>query len=188
MAAMKFLALRNPNERWLIDLILLFIPSTAPLESRALVQARTPSRCERSMRTNFLKGSSFERMAEFIHLRRCCSARHGCLWTQNSWKDSFRYQARTSGAFQRTNVESRSFCPSFRFHGFFSSNQRVPLKVTLCLEVSWRHSSRRAASTASWRCLTVWNRSNRICALTAYSRTRLAYGAHMSMHTTRSVW
>ena len=29
MAAMKFLALRNPNERWLMDLILLFIPSTA---------------------------------------------------------------------------------------------------------------------------------------------------------------
>jgi hypothetical protein len=37
MAAMKFFALRNPKERWLIDLILLFMPSTAPFESRVLV-------------------------------------------------------------------------------------------------------------------------------------------------------
>ena len=44
MAAMKFSALRNPNERWLIDLILLFMPSTAPLERRSSVQARIPSR------------------------------------------------------------------------------------------------------------------------------------------------
>src|SRR5258708_4913132 len=36
------------NERWLIDLILLFIPSTAPLESRIWVHARTPSRWVRS--------------------------------------------------------------------------------------------------------------------------------------------
>src|ERR1039457_3236754 len=54
---MKFSAVRNPNERWLIDLILLFMPSTAPLETRCLVHDRTPSRCPRSMRTNFLKGS-----------------------------------------------------------------------------------------------------------------------------------
>src|SRR5215472_8575037 len=69
MAAMKFLALRNPKERWLIDLVLLFIPSTAPLERRSFVQGRMPSRWERNMRTNFLNGSSRERMAEFIHLR-----------------------------------------------------------------------------------------------------------------------
>lgn len=31
---MKFAALRNPKDRWLINLILLFIPSTAPLETR----------------------------------------------------------------------------------------------------------------------------------------------------------
>jgi hypothetical protein len=37
-------ALRNPKDRWLIDLILLFIPSTAPLETRVLLQAMTPSR------------------------------------------------------------------------------------------------------------------------------------------------
>jgi hypothetical protein len=48
-------------------------------------------------------------MAEFIHLSRCCLARHGCVYVQNSWKDSFRYQARTNGEFQRTSVESRSF-------------------------------------------------------------------------------
>lgn len=34
MAAMKSLALRNPNERWLMDLIWLLIPSTAPLQTR----------------------------------------------------------------------------------------------------------------------------------------------------------
>src|ERR1035441_10300653 len=50
-----------------MDLILLFMPSTAPLETRCLVQLRIPSRCPRSMRTNFLKGSSRERMAERIH-------------------------------------------------------------------------------------------------------------------------
>ena len=61
-----------------MDLILLFMPSTAPFESRVLVHARTPSTCERSILTNFLKGSSFDRMAEFIHLSRCCLARHGC--------------------------------------------------------------------------------------------------------------
>ena len=55
---------------WLIDLILLFIPSTAPLETRCLVHDRIPSRWPRSMRTNFLKGSSRERMAERIHFSR----------------------------------------------------------------------------------------------------------------------
>ena len=42
MAAMKFSAVRNPNERWLIDLILLFIPSTAPLESSGLGPGEDP--------------------------------------------------------------------------------------------------------------------------------------------------
>jgi hypothetical protein len=60
MAAMKFLALRNPNERWLIDLILLFIPS-APLDSRRLVQGKIPSKWDRNMRANFLNGSSRDR-------------------------------------------------------------------------------------------------------------------------------
>src|ERR1022692_2112948 len=46
MAAMKFSAVRNPKDRWLMDLILLFIPSTAPLETRCLVHARIPSRSE----------------------------------------------------------------------------------------------------------------------------------------------
>ena len=81
--------------------------------------------------TNSLNGSSFDRMAEFIHLSRCRFARHGCLQVQNSWKDSFKHQARTSGVFQRTSVESRSLCWLFRFQGFFDSSQRVPLKVTL---------------------------------------------------------
>ena len=47
-----------------MDLILLFIPSTAPLESRILVQGRIPSRWLRSIRANFLNGSSFERIAD----------------------------------------------------------------------------------------------------------------------------
>ena len=64
---MKFLALRNPKERWLTDLILLFMPSTAPLERRSSVQGRIPSRWPRSSRTNFLKGSRRDRMAEVIH-------------------------------------------------------------------------------------------------------------------------
>src|SRR6266699_4363915 len=68
---MKFCAVRNPNERWLMDLILLFIPSTAPLDTRCLVHDRTPSRCPRNMRTNFLNGSSRERMAERILLKFC---------------------------------------------------------------------------------------------------------------------
>src|SRR5262252_1818677 len=121
MAAMKFSAVRKPNERWLMDLILLFMPSTAPLERRIWVQGRIPSKWERSIFANFLNGSSLERTAEFIHLRRCCAARQGCLYSQNSWKASFRYQARTSGVFQRTNVDSRSFWAWLRFQGFFSS-------------------------------------------------------------------
>ena len=44
MAAMKFLALRKPNDRWLMDLILLFIPSRAPLDSRNLHEWRIPAR------------------------------------------------------------------------------------------------------------------------------------------------
>src|SRR5580700_5071742 len=56
MAAMKYSAVQNPNERWLMDLILLFMPSTAPLESRCFVHSRIPSRCPRSMRTKFLEG------------------------------------------------------------------------------------------------------------------------------------
>src|ERR1017187_1182393 len=75
MAAMKCSAVRNPKDRWLMDLILLFIPSTAPLDRRCLVHARIPSRCPRSMRTNFLNGSSRERMAERIHFSKCSSAR-----------------------------------------------------------------------------------------------------------------
>jgi hypothetical protein len=61
-----------------MDLILLFIPSTAPLETRDLVQLRIPSRCPRSMRTNFLKGSSQERMAERIHFSKWSPALLGC--------------------------------------------------------------------------------------------------------------
>jgi len=51
MAAMKFSAVRNPNERWLMDLILLFIPSTAPFETRTLptIQDRTPEPGERTL-------------------------------------------------------------------------------------------------------------------------------------------
>src|SRR5215831_20757301 len=107
------------------------------------------------MPTNFLNGSSLDLMAAFIHLSRCCLARHGCLYVQKSWNDSFKYQARTRGEFQRTSVESRSFWPLLRFHGFFNSSQRVPLKLTLSLVVSCRNKSRRAASTASLRCLTM---------------------------------
>jgi hypothetical protein len=58
MAAMKYSALRKPKKRWLIDLILLFIPSTALLESRNLVQGKIPFRWERSILTNFLKGAA----------------------------------------------------------------------------------------------------------------------------------
>src|SRR5215510_7655177 len=63
MAAMKFSAVRKPNERWLMDLILLFMPSTAPLERRIWVQGRIPSKWERSIFANFLNGSSLERTA-----------------------------------------------------------------------------------------------------------------------------
>src|SRR6266571_4752487 len=82
MAAMKFLALRNPNERWLIDLILLFIPSTAPLDSRSWVHGKIPSRWLRSMRTNFLNGSNRDRVADLIHFSRRSLARAGCLYSQ----------------------------------------------------------------------------------------------------------
>ena len=61
-----------------MDLILLFIPSTAPLDSRSWVQGKIPSRWDRSMRTNFLNGSSRERMAELIHFSRRAFARAGC--------------------------------------------------------------------------------------------------------------
>jgi len=64
MAAMKFLALRNPNERWLMALILLFMPSTVPFESRILIQASTPSRWERSILAKFLN-ASVRRQLEF---------------------------------------------------------------------------------------------------------------------------
>ena len=52
MAVMKLRALREPKERWLTNLILLFISSTAPLERRSLVQATMPSRfrCENRFR------------------------------------------------------------------------------------------------------------------------------------------
>ena len=79
MAAMKFLALRNPNERWLMDLILLFIPSTAPLDSLSLVQGKIPSRWDRNILTNFLNSSSRDCMAELIHFCRRAFARAGCL-------------------------------------------------------------------------------------------------------------
>jgi len=79
MAVMKCSAVRNPKERWLLDLILLFIPSTVPLEMRCLVKAKIPSRCPRSMRTNYLNGSSRERMAERIHFSKWSPARLGCL-------------------------------------------------------------------------------------------------------------
>ena len=62
-----------------MDLILLFMPSTAPFETRVLVQGRIPSRWSRSICANFLNGSSFDRIAEWIHLVRCCWASQGCL-------------------------------------------------------------------------------------------------------------
>jgi len=68
---------RNPDVSPLIDLILLFISSTPPFESRSLVQGKIPSGWERSILTNFLMGSSRERIAEFIHLWRRSSARLG---------------------------------------------------------------------------------------------------------------
>src|ERR1035437_10861948 len=57
----------------------LFIPSTAPLETRCLVHDRIPSRWVRSMRTNFLKGSNRDLIAECIHFSRWSFARLGCL-------------------------------------------------------------------------------------------------------------
>src|ERR1017187_2218286 len=60
MAAMKFSAVRNPKDRWLMDLILLFIPSTAPLETRCLVHARIPSRCTRSIEDHPLGGQGWQ--------------------------------------------------------------------------------------------------------------------------------
>src|ERR1039457_6584735 len=80
MAAMKFSALRNPNERWLMDLILLFMPSTAPLETRCLVHDRIPSRWVRSMRTNFLKGSNRDLIAECIDRKSTrLNSSHRCI-------------------------------------------------------------------------------------------------------------
>ena len=117
MFAMKFSAVRKPNERWLMDLILLFIPSTVPFESRILVQGRIPSRWLRSIRANFLNGSSLDRMAELIHLIEQMLPGTPLRVNQNSWKDSFKYQARTSGVIQPLSVESRSFWLLFRFHG-----------------------------------------------------------------------
>jgi len=43
MALMKFRALENPKER--TSLILLFIPTSAPLDGRSLVAARMPTVC-----------------------------------------------------------------------------------------------------------------------------------------------
>jgi hypothetical protein len=70
----------------------------------------------------------------------------------------------------------------FRSQGFFNSSQRVALKVVRCLEVSWRHDSRRAASTASFRCWTMWNRSNRICAVMACSPPAGVRCPHVHAH------
>jgi hypothetical protein len=97
------------------------------------------------MPTNVLNPSSFDRMAESIHLSRCGFARHGCLYVQNSWNDSFKYQALTSGEFHRTSVESRSFWPLFRFQGFFSSSQRVPLKFRSAF-YDWPNPSQTASA------------------------------------------
>src|ERR1039458_8651915 len=91
------------------------------------------------------------------------------------------------GVFQRTNVERRSFWSPVRFQGFFSSNQRLRLKGTFSFALRRRISLRRTSSTASLRCLTMWNRSNRIWAWGACSFTRLAYAAHISPQMTWSV-
>src|SRR5580692_6133225 len=56
MAAMKCSAVRNPKDRWLMDLILLFIPSTAPLDMRCLVHARIPSRSGNRVQSCTRKG------------------------------------------------------------------------------------------------------------------------------------
>lgn len=82
------------------------------------------------MATNFFNGSRRDRITERIHFSRKSCARWGSLYPQNNWKASLRYQAPTSGVFHRTWVERRSFCLSFRFQGFFSSYQRVPLIAT----------------------------------------------------------
>ena len=109
MAAMKFSAVRKPNERWLMDLILLFMPSTAPLEMRCWVQGRIPSRWDRSMRTNFLKGSRRERMAEPHPFLQMLLGPLGLLVTPEQLKGFFEVVGADIGAFQRTSVERRSF-------------------------------------------------------------------------------
>jgi len=74
---MKLLAMRNPNRRRLIDLIMLFIRSVA--HWRQYSESMQELHSGEIGGTSFLESSSFERMAEFFHLRRCRPDRHGCL-------------------------------------------------------------------------------------------------------------
>ena len=117
--------------------------------------------------TNFLHGSSFDRMAEFIHLSRCCRAPR--LFVSPEQLEGFLQVPSTHQRRVPSHQRGKPFLPLFRSQGFFNSSQRVALKVVRCLEVSWRHDSRRAASRAWCRCWTMWNRSNRICAFMACS-------------------
>ena len=54
-----------------------------------------------------------------------------------------------TGVFYRTIVESLSFWSPVRFHGFFSSNQRLRLNTTFSFKLRRRISLRRTSSTAS---------------------------------------
>jgi len=68
---MKVLRRSEPNERWLMDLILV-VHALDGAVGYSVPGPRQDSieMCHRNMRTNFLNGSSGKRMAERIHFSR----------------------------------------------------------------------------------------------------------------------
>jgi len=82
----------------------------------------------------------------------------------------------SNGAVEGMNNKIKSI--SHRSFGFRTAENFIAAIYHCCaklpLPVKRRISLRRTSSTASLRCLTMWNRSNRICACGACSFTSLA--------------
>ena len=106
---MKCLALRNPNERWLIDLILLFMPSTDPLERRVFGPGEDSIEVRAEHAHEFLERLQLRPHGRVHPLEEVLLGAPWLRLDPEQLDASLRYQARTSGVFQRTSVESRSF-------------------------------------------------------------------------------
>ena len=126
------------------------------------------------MPTNFLNGSRRDRMAEVHPLLQVLFGTGWLLVFPEKLEGFFQVVGADDGRVPAHQRGKTFFLIGGQIPGILQQQPAAALESALS---PWRSDGatlRRTSSTASFRCLTIWKRSNRICALGACSRTSLA--------------